>query len=196
MREVLRPILELTVVIPGLLLAYFPVKSYLKQPAGRLAAWLTPMMLGLCVAGGALCRYLHASTALATAGLTLMAMLLYIRTTQISLWKSGTIALSVCAVFACLNSLSRALNAAMLMRAQTPQVTPWFCLRAGVVYNAVCWLVTAAAYYPATHAVRTMVEDDNFAQTWYVFWILPLMFIALNLFMAVSYTHLRAHETD
>ena len=187
MREVLRPILELTVVIPGLLLAYFPVKSYLKQPAGRLAAWLIPAMLGLCVAGGALCRYLHASTALATAGLTLMAMLLYIRTTQISLWKSGTIALSVCAVFACLNSLSRALNAAMLMRAQTPQVTPWFCLRAGVVYNAVCWLVTAAAYYPATHAVRTMVEDDNFAQTWYVFWILPLMFIALNLFMVPIY---------
>ncbi|MFR5795517.1 MAG: hypothetical protein ACLUI3_08175 [Christensenellales bacterium] len=56
----------------------------MKQPAGRLAAWLTPTMLGLCVAGGALCRYLHASTALATAGLTLMAMLLYIRTTQIS----------------------------------------------------------------------------------------------------------------
>ena len=76
MREVLCPILELTVVIPGLLLAYFPVKSYLKQPAGRLAAWLTPMMLGLCAAGGALCRYFHASTALATAGLTLMAMLL------------------------------------------------------------------------------------------------------------------------
>ena len=187
MREVLRPILELTVVIPGLLLAYFPVKSYLKQPAGRLAAWLMPMMLGLCVAGGALCRYLHASTALATAGLTLMAMLLYIRTTQISLWKSGTIALSVCAVFACLNSLSRALNAAMLMRAQTPQAAPWFCLRGGRRYNAVCWLVTAAAYYPATHAVRTMVEDDNFAQTWYVFWILPLMFIALNLFMVPIY---------
>ena len=187
MREVLRPILELTVVIPGLLLAYFPVKSYLKQPAGRLAAWLTPMMLGLCVAGGALCRYLHASTALATAGLTLMAMLLYIRTTQISLWKSGTIALSVCAVFACLNSLSRALNAAMLMRAQTPQAAPWFCLRAGVVYNAVCWLVTAAAYYPATHAVRTMVEDDNFAQTWYVFWVLPMVFILLNLFITPRY---------
>ena len=57
MREVLCPILELTVVIPGLLLAYFPVKSYLKQPADKLAAWLTPVMLGLCVAGGALCRY-------------------------------------------------------------------------------------------------------------------------------------------
>ena len=32
-----------------------------------------------------------------------------------------------------------------------------------------------------------MVEDDNFAQTWYVFWILPLMFIALNLFMVPIY---------
>ena len=64
---------------------------------------------------------------------------------------------------------------------------PWFCLRACIVYNAVCWLITAAAYYPATHAVRTMVEDDNFAQTWYVFWVLPLMFIALNLFMIPIY---------
>lgn len=46
MREALRPILELAVVIPGLLLAYFPVKSFLKQPRGKLAAWLAPMMLG------------------------------------------------------------------------------------------------------------------------------------------------------
>ena len=66
----------------------------------------------------------------------------------------------------------------LMRRPNAAWLAPWFCLWAGVVYNAVCWLVTAAAYYPATHAVRTMVEDDNFAQTWYVFWILPLMFIA------------------
>lgn len=54
-------------------------------------------------------------------------------------------------------------------------------------YNAICWFATAITYYPATHAVRTMVEDDNFAQTWYVFWILPLMFITLNLFMIPRY---------
>ena len=30
--ELLRPILELGVVIPGMLLAYFPAKSSLKQP--------------------------------------------------------------------------------------------------------------------------------------------------------------------
>ena len=187
MREALRPILELAVVIPGLLLAYFPVKSFLKQPCGKLAAWLVPMMLGLCVGGGLLCWHFRVSTAYVIACVTGIAVFLYVKTSQISLWKSGTIALSVCAVYACLNSLSRALNTAMLMRIQTIPTEPWFCLRACIVYNAVCWLITAAAYYPATHAVRTMVEDDNFAQTWYVFWVLPLMFIALNLFMIPIY---------
>ena len=187
MREALRPILELAVVIPGLLLAYFPVKSFLKQPCGKLAAWLAPMMLGLCVGGRLLCWHFRTSTAYAIACVTGIAVFLYVKTIQISLWKSGTIALSVCAVYACQNSLSRALNTAMLMRIQTIPTEPWFCLRACIVYNAVCWLITAAAYYPATHAVRTMVEDDNFAQTWYVFWVLPLMFIALNLFMIPIY---------
>ena len=187
MREALRPILELAVVIPGLLLAYFPVKSFLKQPCGKLAAWLVPMMLGLCVGGGLLCWHFRVSTAYAIACVTGIAVFLYVKTSQISLWKSGTIALSVCAVYACLNSLSRALNTVMLMRIQTIPTEPWFCLRACIVYNAACWLLTAAAYYPATHAVRTMVEDDNFAQTWYVFWVLPLMFIVLNLFMIPIY---------
>ena len=46
---------------------------------------------------------------------------------------------------------------------------------------------TAAAYYPSTRAVRTMVEDDHFAQTWYVFWVLPLIFILLNIVMTPRY---------
>ena len=34
--ELLRPILELGVVIPGMLLAYFPAKSSLKQPLSKV----------------------------------------------------------------------------------------------------------------------------------------------------------------
>ena len=137
MREALRPILELAVVIPGLLLAYLPVKSFLKPPRGKLAAWLAPMMLGLCVGGGLLCWHFRTSTAYAIACVTGIAVFLYVKTSQISLWKSGTIALSVCAVYACLNSLSRALNTAMMIRIQTIPTEPWFCLRACIVYNAV-----------------------------------------------------------
>ena len=187
MKDVLRPILELTVVFPGLLLAYFPVRSYLKQPPTRLAAWAVPLLLGLCLGGGLLCYHFGISTAFSVLFITLTAIFLYLRTLRLSLWKSGTIALAVCAVFACLNSLSRAVGTAIVIRMQLPPDKPWFCFGTCIFYNAVCWLITAAAYYPATHAVRAMVEDDNFAQTWYVFWVLPLVFILLNLFITPRY---------
>lgn len=187
MTDMLCPILELCIVIPGLLLAYFPVKSYLKQPPAKLAAWLLPLGLALCVGGGLLCWHFRISTAAVLTLSALIAIILYIKTLRISLWKSGTIALSICAVFACVNSLSRAINAAILIHTQAAQAAPWFCLWACVFYNAICWIAVAAAYYPATHAVRAMVEDDNFAQTWYVFWVLPLVFILLNLFMIPRY---------
>lgn len=187
MKDILRPILELSVVLPGLLLAYFPVKSYLKQSPGKLAARILPLMAGLCIGGGIVCYQLHASTASALAGITLLAIGLYTGTLQISLWKSGTIALTVCAVFACINSLSRAISAAIVLHKQLPSDKPWFCLAACVFYNVVCWILVLTAFYPSTHAVRVMVEDDNFAQTWYVFWVLPLVFIFLNLFMIPRY---------
>ncbi len=187
MKDILRPILELSVVLPGLLLAYLPVKSYLKQPFGKLAAWLLPLMAGLCIGGGFVCYQLRISTVLVLAGITLLTIVLYTGTLRISLWKSGTIALSVCAVFACVKSLSRAVSAAIVLHMQLPLDEPWFCLSACVFYNAVCWISVLAAFYPSTHAVRTMVEDNNFAQTWYVFWVLPLVFILLNIFMIPRY---------
>ena len=187
MKDILRPLLELTVVFPGLLLAYFPVRSYLKQSPARLAAWAVPLLLGLCLGGGLLCYHFCLSTAFPLLLITLAAIFLYLKTLRISLWKSGTIALAVCAVFACLNSLSRAVGAAIMILLQLPSDKPWFCFSACIFYNMVCWLTAAAAYYPATHAVRTMVEDENFAQTWYVFWVLPLVFILLNLFMIPRY---------
>ena len=185
--ELLRPILELGVVIPGMLLAYFPVKSSLKQPLSKLVLWLAPLLALLCVAGGVVCYAHRVPTAPVLAGLILLAAVIYIKTLRISLWKSGTVALSVCAVFACINSLCRAINAAMLAGLPQAQAAPWFCLRAVICYHAICWLFAAIAYYPATHSVRKMVEDENFAQTWYVFWVLPLVFIALNLFMIPKY---------
>ena len=48
--ELLRPILELGVVIPGMLLAYFPAKSSLKQPLSKLVLRLVPLLALLCAA--------------------------------------------------------------------------------------------------------------------------------------------------
>ena len=40
MTDILRPVLELFVIIPGILLAYLPVKNYLRQ---------TPLKLQMCI---------------------------------------------------------------------------------------------------------------------------------------------------
>lgn len=79
MKDILRPVLELLVVLPGLLLGYFPVKTYLKQSPGRLAAWLFPLMACLCIGSGLACYRLGASTFLALAGVALAAICLYTR---------------------------------------------------------------------------------------------------------------------
>lgn len=74
MKDVLRPVLELTVVFPGLLLAYFPVDSYLKLPPAKLAAGAVPLLLGLCLGGGLLCYHFGISTAFSVLLITLTAI--------------------------------------------------------------------------------------------------------------------------
>lgn len=119
MNNILRPTLELTVIIPGMILAYLSVKSTLKISLPKLIAWLFPLLIALCILGGILCSALQIGT--------------------------------------------------------------------GIIYNIICILFLLAVWYPATHTVRIMIDDDNFAQIWYVFWILPLIFIRLNLFMVPKY---------
>ena len=94
MKDVLRPVLELTVVFPGLLLAYFPVGSYLKLSPAKLAAGAVPLLLGLCLGGGLLCYHSGLSTAFPLLLITIVTIFLYLKTLRLSLWKSGTIALA------------------------------------------------------------------------------------------------------
>ena len=187
MSTLIRPVLELTVILPGMLLAYLPVRTYLKQAPRRLACWLIPLLLGICFLEGTLCFFLKIST-IPVLFLTLpFLMVIYHKTLQISIWKSGNISLAIYAVFACVNSLSRAINATMTVNLDHSRNEQWFHTGPGILYNLICLAFTLAAWYPATHSVRTMIEDKNFAKTWYVFWILPLIFVGLNLFMIPKY---------
>lgn len=187
MMEMIRPILELTVIIPGMLLAYLPVKECLKQAPVKLALWLTPLLLALSLSGGIICYMFQFPVKLLLVPVLMLLMLIYHKTLQISIWKSSSIFLAVCAVFACVNSLSRAVNAIMIFEPNIAEKQLWFCAGAGAFYNVVCLVFVLAAWYPATHMVRILIADENFAQTWYIFWILPLIFIGLNLFIAPKY---------
>ena len=126
MDKMLRPILELTVIIPGLLLAYLPVRTYLRQPLHKLAVWLLPLLAGFCVSGGVLCYTLQITTLPVLIFLLPAVMAVYHRTLRVTIWKSGSIFLAVCAVFACVNSLSRAFNAILTARLNLAENELWF----------------------------------------------------------------------
>ncbi len=187
MIEILRPIFEMLVVIPGMLLAYLPVHSYLNQDPRNLFAWLSPLLIGISVVGGSLSYALHISTAWIIFTVILLSMFIYIKTLCVSMWKSGSVFLAIVAVFACINSLSRAFNASMIAETLPTGNEMWFCFGAGLLYNLLCWICVGAVWYPATHAARDLIEDDNLPVTWKIFWVLPLVFIGLNLFMIPKY---------
>ena len=72
-----RPVLELTVLLPGMLLAYLPVKTYLKQTPLKLTCWMLPLLTGICISGGLLCYFLQISTKFVLPFMILVALLLY-----------------------------------------------------------------------------------------------------------------------
>lgn len=176
--------LELSVSVPGMLLAYLPVSAYLRQRPRRLAAWMLPLLVGLCAAGSLACGYWGLSTVAVVLISMPVLMGLYMHTLRLSFWKTGSVALSVYAVFACLNSISRGIDAIIHPATADPLLLS---AAAGILYCLLCWAFVLLAWHPAANAAKTLVEDDNFAQTWYVFWVLPLVFIGLNLFMVPRY---------
>lgn len=170
------PLLEFLGLLPGVVLAYFPVRGCLRRPA---VTWQLPLFAAVeAIAGSAVCRWLNLPTVWGWLLLLPLTIAAYGRSVRISRWKSGNVGLSVCAVFACLYGLARSFDAAL------PQGGGlWLCLPAGLAFQGSCWLFVLVAWYPATHGVKKMIEDKNLAQTWYVFWVLPLLFLGLEVYL-------------
>ena len=77
MNTILQPILELTVIIPGMLLAYLPVRSYIHTGSHKsfsdagtdhadpaflnLLLWLVPLLAIVSILGGAICYHWNLS---------------------------------------------------------------------------------------------------------------------------------------
>lgn len=97
--------------VSGMLLAYLPVRSSLKQTPKKLAVWMLPLLIICSCFCGFACYRFHLSTRSVFLPLLFVLLVLYHNTLLISLWKSVSIYLAVCAVFSCFNSLSRAASA-------------------------------------------------------------------------------------
>lgn len=187
MTDMLRPVLETLVVIPGMLIAYLPVQSYLKQRPLKLFLWLAPLLSVMAVMGGLLSYALSIPARWAVFAIALISMVIYTKTLCVCVWKSGSVFLAVIAIFSCMNSLSRAFDAIMTAAIDPTENTMWFCIGAGVLYNLLCWACAALVWHPSVHAAKDLIEDDQLPVTWKIFWVLPIVFIGLNQFMIPRY---------
>lgn len=179
MTDFICPIMEFAVIIPGALIAYLPMKRHMKMSRGKLALMWIPALILICMLGGSLSYLLNCNTIWVMIPAILLAGYGYCRTLNISFWKSISVILAVCGVFSCIYSIANAIDAIIC----SYNKGEWFCLGAGLIYNLFCWIFVILVCYPATHAVCDLLENEEIVQSWYVFWILPAVFISLNLFL-------------
>lgn len=179
MMDLLRPMAELSVIFPAVLLAYLPMKAHLRMHPGRLAALMLPVLAAICVFCGLICYFLQINVVWMMIPAALFLLVAYVHTLNVTRWKSVSVLLAVWGVFSCLGSIANAINSMICPES----CEPWFSLKASVIFMAMCWTFVALSIYPAIHFAGVLLNEKAFAQTWYVFWILPLMFIGVNLFM-------------
>ena len=128
--------LELAVLIPGTLLAYLPMKQHLKIKMGALTAiWLSTLLM-LCIVGGLFCYSFEIKTISLILPAFMLMTIAYCATLRTSILKSANIALAVCGVYACLASITRAIDSIVYPK----NIEPWFGLTGGIVFNIFCWI--------------------------------------------------------
>lgn len=179
MTNVFCPMIELGAIIPGAVLAYLPIQKHLKVSKPKLFPILISSLVCLCALCGFVCYRFNLKSFVLAIPIVIALLVTYCCSLRTSVWKSASVSLAVCGVFACIASITRAIDSITF-----PQnTTQWFGIKSAVLFNILCWLFVILAWYPATHGVSELLDDENIAQTWYVFWILPIIFIMLNMFI-------------
>lgn len=189
MNALIDPALEFLIFIPGLTAAYLPMKQHWKMSPGKITLCMLPLSLILALICSGLCYLLRIRTLWLFFPAAALLCLFYVHTLDVTRWKSISVFLAICGSFSCLGSAAGALNLALC-----PERTSQFLsLQAALFLHLMCWGAVLLAWYPSTHATRDLLEDEAFAGTWYVFWILPAFFILLNLFL-LSFLELFTHK--
>lgn len=161
MTNVFCPMIELGAIIPGTVLAYFPIKKHLKVSRLRLFPVMILSLACLCALCGFVCYRYNLKSFVLAIPIVLALSTAYWCSLKTSVWKSASVLLAVCGVFACIASITRAVDSITF-----PQnTTPWFEIKSAMLFNILCWMFVILAWYPATHGVSELLDDENIAQT-------------------------------
>ena len=166
----------LIVVLPGAVLCCLPVREHLRFSSWRLVLWGVPAVLvwALLVAFACQCFQLDENLLLLPS-LAVFA-LLYVKAVKLPAWKSISVFLAVCAVFSILCNMALEIER-FLLPSPLPSLLTW---RGVAVYHLLCWLIVGLSWYPASRPARWLLRELEMPGTWYVFWTLPLAFLAVN----------------
>ena len=174
--DLFRLVLELSTVIPAILLCYLPMKGHLNGKGRQIALWGIPVVLLWVVAGGEVCYHHELDFRCWLFPTAVVFVIFYSRTVTMSRWKTVSVFLAVCATFSNMRSFAILIDS-LLSQKSGPVVLS---VQGAVCYVLLCWLALALASYPATHAARWLLGEIEMAGTWYVFWVIPLIFWGLN----------------
>ena len=176
---ILCPMLELSVLIPGAVSCYLPMKGHLDGKGRQIALWGIPALFLWAGVGGAVCYRFRWDTNLWMVPSLVFFALFYCRSVTLSYWKSVSVFLAVCGTFSNLRNLAF-LADALLSPKSGPVV---FSPGGAAAYALFCWTLLGLMWYPATHAARWLLDEIEMPGTWYVFWILPVVFWSLSIVM-------------
>ncbi len=162
---ILCPMLELSVLIPGAVSCYLPMKGHLDGKGRQIALWGIPALFLWAGVGGAVCYRFRWDTNLWMIPSLVLFALFYCRTVTLSYWKSVSVFLAVCGTFSNLRNLAF-LADALLSPKSGPVV---FSPGGAAAYALFCWTLLGLMWYPATHAARWLLDEIEMPGTWYVF---------------------------
>ena len=177
-----RPILELSILFPGAFACFLAAAESLRIKKRTLALITVPVLLLVCALGGGLCWWMSWPTNYLIAPILVPAAVAFCRLTDLPAWKSVSIFLGVCGAFSSLAGLPTVADA-LLFPGDTSY---WLSPVGSMISFTLCWVLVALCWYPATHAARELLRADTVARSWYVFWSLPAMFVAVNLYMCAQ----------
>jgi hypothetical protein len=183
----MRPMLELSVAFPAVILCFLPMKGRLRDNGRRIALWGAFVLPLWAALGGAVCYALGAATWVWLLPSIAVFALLFYRLAELPAWKSISVLLGVCGVYFSIFNLAIVADAHFV----SDKTDPWFSPGGVAVWALLGWVLLGALWHPATHFARRLLDDMEMPGTWYVFWIVPAVFIGLNrLFRPKEYSTL------
>ena len=174
------PMLELGILFPGAFACFLAVAERLRVKKRTAALIVIPTLAAVCVLCGALCWRMDWPTNRLLLSILVPAAIGFTRMTTLPAWKSVSVFLGVCGAFSGLVGPASIIDALVL----PGNVSPWLSPAGSLAHSALGWVLAALIWYPTVRHTRSLLETDTVVSSWYVFWVLPVVFVLMNLLLS------------